>query len=502
MIRNSDILFGRTAATYQFADRETIRQAIREISSLQVVGIDKRIPQIMFERGYLNREQIYAILESLLQSHQIKSIYPLQTYLWSDQDEKLFFEYLGLPYGGRTLREVEEIPQQIAGKKLPISAESLLLCLNIKQTLEKGGIKVKLLSVIADKKLLTPQFAEILPHFASTKQTIITSQGRDEKQMRKSIAILFSQIAIVNEKLSQEHLQKALPIWESVSVLGLNLKYSELLFYLGYLDAQSTTRLASFLGSISGIDQHPRFPLFRLSREEKKFFDQLLEKGAFRSDILNTATQFLEKMKKLGLHTIRLSDVLILQGYLSRKMIARKWAEIRKKEMVEEVKKLQLERTEESKTLAQMNQKLNEELLKSQEVAKKAEAEVAKYYENAQQLGYEVVTTTQQEASQFEAELDETFRTSQEIQKAVIQKEVATFKNRVGKVGKEEAKPLHVLIDHYQSAQNHGNFYITIILLILGMMLLGFLFAWYNTSSEQAAGERAWFACAVGTKVL
>lgn len=489
MIRNSDILFGRTAATYQFADRETIRQAIREISALQVVGIDKRIPQVMFERGYLNRDQIYAILESLLQSHQIKSIYLLQTYLWSDQDEKQFCEYLGLPYGGRGWqREIEEIPTQVAGKNLPISAENLLLCLNIKQTLEKGGIKVKLLNVIADKKLLTPQFAAVLPRYEENKQIIITPQGRDEKQIRKSIAILFAQIAIVNEKLGQEQLQSAIPVWESVTSLGLNLKYSELLFYLGSIDAQSLTRLASFLGSLSGIDQHPRFPLFRLSREEKKFFDQLLEKGAFRSDILNNATLLVEKLKKLGLHAIRLSDVLILQGYLSRKMIARKWAEIRKKEMVEEVKKLQLERTAESKmALTAMNNKLNEELMKSQEVAKKAEAEEQKYYLEARHAGHEVVSSTQKEANQFEAELDETFRTSQEMQKAVIQKEVANFKNKADKLGKDQAKPLHVLIDHYQSTQSNVSFYVAIILLILGMMLLGFLpwlLAWYNAGLD------------------
>ena len=88
MIRNSDILFGRTTATYQFASKESIRQSIKEVSTLQVLGIEKRIHQILYERGYLNQDQVYAVLESLLQSQQLKKIKELVFYRFDEEDEK------------------------------------------------------------------------------------------------------------------------------------------------------------------------------------------------------------------------------------------------------------------------------------------------------------------------------------------------------------------------------------------------------------------------------
>ena len=41
-IRNSDIVFGRIAATFKFADKEAIRLAIQEVGALQGFGIDKQ----------------------------------------------------------------------------------------------------------------------------------------------------------------------------------------------------------------------------------------------------------------------------------------------------------------------------------------------------------------------------------------------------------------------------------------------------------------------------
>ena len=349
MIRNSDVLFGRTAATYKFTDQDTIRQIIKEVSSLQVLGIDKRMPQIMYERGILDIDQIYAILESLVRTRQIKKIRSLLTYNFSEADDQRFCEHIGLDYGQlQTQEALVKLPPEVIEANLPLPAKNLILCLNIKQSLQKAGIEVLLLNVIADKKLIDASFTQIIPDLADKQQVIVAPEGRDERRIRQSIGILISRIAMENDKMSEEQIRHSLAIWHQVSELGIRVKYPELLYYLGIISHKDAVRIAAFLASISKIDQQPRFALLQLDEEELRFFEELQEKGGLKPELVDQGKKLRQQLTELGMTNIHLSEVLILQGLLSRKAIAKKFDRIRKKEIGKAVQEIEIERTEEA----------------------------------------------------------------------------------------------------------------------------------------------------------
>ncbi len=466
MIRNSDVLFGRTAATYQFAEREIIRQVIQEVSSLQVLGIDKRMHQIMFERSYLTIDQIYAILESLIQSKQLKKIKTLVTYVFDESDEKRFYDYLRLPYESQ--EPIVQLPSEVP-QDLPIPSEELLLCLNLKHSLKKAGISAFLLNIIADKQLLNTRFLKIFPDLTEKRQVIVCPEDRTQARIQYSIGLLFAQIAVVQSKLKASQVGQSLFIWQSLQKLGLELRYSEVLCYLCFLDEPNATRIATTLAEISGVDQHPRLPFLPFNSTEQGYFDQLVAKGALPLPQLEQSKALLLRVHQEGLTQMRLSDIMVVQGIITHKSIAQQWADLRKKEVASQVQHLQLERTQEMPQEQELTKSLHQELEQNAEILRQADDGERRYRVEARR---KIVVRSSAEDHEFEKELDETFNQTQEQRIRELHEEAEFFQTQLKSVSPEQARGLYSMLAVYRH-KDYQYLWLKIGAILVLSMLLG-----------------------------
>ncbi len=419
-IRNSDIVFGRIAATFKFADKEAIRLAIQEVGALQGFGIDKRIHQVLFEKHHLNPEQIYAILEVLLETQTVKRIRTLVTYLFTEEDEKKFYEYLGWQESWEEGQDyLEKVPEIWIDKMLPILKQELLLCVNIKRKLQLAGISLNILEIIRDKQLLNTGFLEIFPDLNERKRVVIDLQKYDATLKRKNAAVLFSQLAICNGYMKQEDVERSIFVWEGSWNLGIRLKYAEVLFYMGILDETNSSKIAVMLQNLTKIDQGPRFPLMRLNAQERHYLDNLHEKGLLDETMWQEGQDLLIRLQHDGLEKMHLGDLLILQKKLSRKSISKQWAEYRKKEVAMQVKDLQMDKTQETRiSFLQIKHELDDELAQTEEVIRIADEEVKNYEKNAKHWIHQKKQKSDEEQD-FESKLKEDLLASQEHIKAI-----------------------------------------------------------------------------------
>ncbi len=477
MIRNSDILFGRMAATYQFTSKENILQAIKEVSALQVLGIEKRIYQILYERGYLNQDQVYAVLESLLQSQQIKKIKESFVFSFTQQDDKRLYDYLGIPYvPHQGEEELSLLAKQLQDKKLPFSLEELLLCLNIKNSLYKAGISCFLITIINDKKLLKENLNDFFADFSQRGFLLVSPKDRSKSRIRKSEALLFSQIALAKGKMAEKDKEKALFAWQSLEDSQLPIKYSELLFYMNLMDEQTASKIASTLYSLSGINQNPRFALFRLTEEEEKYFQFLLEKERIPKEYREKANNTLMRSLQEGLTKIRLSDIMLLQKSLSRKNIVRKYLHSKKNAIEKEVQKLQLDKTEEAEIgNIKRTKMISDELSRTEEVLNEAEKEEKKYVAKS----FFKKLQKSQEDDGFEKELDETFTTTQEQKKKELFDEVKKWKANLKNADEQHAQHLSSMIERYNKSKKKLQLAITAAIIII-MVFAGYCIASLN----------------------
>ncbi len=446
MIRNSDILFGRIAVKFRFVSRENTRQAIKEVSALQVLGIEKRLPQVMFERGYLIEEEIYAILEALLQSKQISRIRTLSTYLFTEEDERKFYAYLGLEYQPNRSEALISLPEHLQKRSdLPISCENLLACLNIKHNLNKAKISVFLLDIIYNKQFLTRNFSKIISDLDKKKHIIIKPSKHENNQFQHNVAVLFWQLGIIQGKLKQQDLKKIIFIWESLSSLEISLHISDLLFYMGILDKKSLEEISESLAKFTGIDQKPRFPLLHLSDTEQSCFEKLLNKGLFPEKNIEKAKTIFMRLQQEGLNYIRLSDVMILQKTLTRKQIIQQWANLRKKEIEQEVEKMQIDRTQEIDRDSVFGENLGAELAHNQEAVLQAEAEEKLYQEEFKR---KIVVQNSPEDNLLEKEFDETFQQAQEERLKEVEENVQFFQSELQKANVIDSRNIHTVLSH------------------------------------------------------
>jgi len=431
-IRNSDILFGRIITSYKWIDKETARESVQEVGALQGFGIDKRLHQVLFERSKVGIDEIYAVLEILLSMQKIPKIKTLITYLFTDDDEKRFYDFLEWKENWKDQEELTEIPEEWKNKELPILANELLLCVNIKHKLQIAGFSYKLLDIIRDKQLLNTNFLTILPELNDRKCIIVSSEKRDSARIHRSIALILSRLAVCNGSMKQEDADKSYHTWESIAHLGLHLRYSEILYYMGLLEESILSNLTETLQNTTQIDQIPRLPLIHLNAQERHFLENLHNKGVISEDVWKKGNEVLQQLQQHGLTKISLGDVLILQKKLTRKNIAKQWSEYRKKEVANQVKELQLEQTQEARiSYLKIERDFQEELARTEEVMKQADSEVMKYKRQAKSFYHKPVKSATEDKN-FENKLKEDLLSSQEhirvISKNLISQDYTKYK--------------------------------------------------------------------------
>ena len=478
MLRNIDTLFARVAVNYKFVSREAIKKIIKEISALQVLGIDKRIYQILFERKYLSTDQIYAVFESLIQSGEIRKLKTLITYQFTLEDDKKFYSYLGiknLDNHGKP-KDIKNTLAKLSNKNIPIKTDDLLLCLNIKYNLHKAGIETLLLNIIADKQFLNTGFKKILPNINKKRCIVISSKTRDRIRVNRSIGILYGQIAIINGMLTQDQLTETLFIWQALRDLKIRIKYSELLFYMKLLNEENVCSVAASLENLSNINQYPRFSSIRLNEQEEECFQKLLAKSVFNESIVQTGKDLLLRLRQEGLILARLSDTLILSGALNRKMIMDEFSKIRKHEIKCQVGNMEFDKTQEERVVIENGKnKFFNDIPKTQKITQQNKAEFLQY-NHVKKLFKNIILKAKCQDG-FQKELSDTFLNTQNKTKQAVTEEIKLWKQELVNADKKEARAISSMINQYEkkSIKIHLIFIVFIIL----MAFLGFLMAWF-----------------------
>lgn len=443
-MRSSDRLFGRTVATYQWVNREVIRQAIQELSSLEVHGIDKRIHQVMYERGYLQQDQIYAVLESLLQSKQLSKMKLLITYEFTQEDDQKLYTAWKLPFPLDSNEPISELPPEVLEQKLPIPPEDLLLCLNIKHSLNKAGISLLLLRIICDKRLLSIKFKKIIPDLLQRKRVIIDPEERNAARIQRSIALLFCRIGSIQGCLQEKNMEHTIFMWQTLLGMGVDLRYSELLFFLRLLDEPAANRIADTLLQTSGIDQKPRLPLIHLTEAEEKHFHQLVNESVIPAEDIEQIKNLWLRVQQEGLKQLTLAELMIIQGKLTRKEIAQAWADVCKKTIANEVKKVQMEHTEEMVTVPP--HALDRELVQTEELVKQVEAEEKNYAAHTKRR---MKVGSSEADQQLDNEIEETFQRTQEQRMREMHENAQFLESKLQGQDHIHARSLHTVIAHY-----------------------------------------------------
>ncbi|BBM85367.1 tetratricopeptide repeat protein [Candidatus Uabimicrobium amorphum] len=451
MVKNSDVLFGRTAATYQFVKREDIKMCVVEVSTSRVLGLKKHIAQVMYERGLLSIEQIFAVYYSMIRAQQIKKIRNYRVCQFTFADDEVFYEAIG---GKTSFQDDENFSAEEFKKKFAICVEDLNLCIDIQAKLENSQIKTPLLNILFHKKILSDPIKNLIPNVEDKIGSLNIAKGFDSKTVKKSIAVLINQIAIVNNKMSLENAKEALTKWEgSLGVTELSLKYLEVCFYCEFLKTEDCQKIASFLKKVSGIEYSLRFDLICLSDKEQQFFEKMREEKQLKESIVDEGLEIQELFAKHNL-SVPLSHILILKGNLKREAIAKKWADSQRIKLVREM----ADDTNVSATVqATVELPTHEEYVDPQEFA---------------------------ETEEFEKELDETFRTSQSMQKQALQGELQKLRERLKSANPIEMKTINTILGHYQKADTTIKKTVFTATIVVLSIMIGIFIAYEQAASS------------------
>ncbi len=451
MIRNSDFVFGKIAVTHQFADKQKVKQAIKLASALQVLGINKRVSQILYEEGVLSRENVCTIQYAMFQSLRTKKVHPLKTYNFTDQDDLILKQTLGVEKFPTDEKEGFPKVHEEVVQKYEISEKHIHLALNIQKNLSQAGFHIHLTTILHDKKLLSKKLRKKLPDLNSRRCKIEVSDF-SSTHVRKYIAILFGKIAISKKKLSSEQHEKAILLWKEIETKWkLPLKYSELLFFLNFLSRGDALEVSLSLHRRFHIDQRPRFHLFQLSPEEHDFFWQLKEKNQLKEGIVEKCEKILKELQAQGLE-IKLSEILVIKGYLSRKAITNKWALARKKEVAHKVRQLQMEKTEETQ-IDGMEGELEKAIEQTNFIISQVDQEEREHEATAETSLRAITDQEKSEEDSIEEELNQDFQESHQQQKQVIEEEIIYLKKRREYANADEAATIDTVLHHYQRSR-------------------------------------------------
>ncbi|WP_372367608.1 MFS transporter [Candidatus Uabimicrobium sp. HlEnr_7] len=306
MSRGSDIDFAKFSLIFGFAKKEEICSAIREVALLQELGINKRLPHIMYERRMLSAEQIQAIFWGLYHSKRIRR-YPTRiVYDFTHEDDQVFFEKASVP--------INDLIDDIRNKNKQESTfpqEFLIYCQDIQNTLAKKGFKRSLLSILNTKGYLTKPYKNLIPDIESKR--IVLASPRQVKEVhfrRRCEQILYSALAKKKFKLKDSEASHALDVWNQSLKHDIEFKYSEILFFLGYAKRTEVHSVAMVLEYITTIEQHPnvkfvdsRARLFSIQNPEYK------ERYAAEYELA-------EKLRSIGLVKIDGSNILIYKNII------------------------------------------------------------------------------------------------------------------------------------------------------------------------------------------
>ncbi|WP_372368395.1 tetratricopeptide repeat protein [Candidatus Uabimicrobium sp. HlEnr_7] len=452
MVKNSDVLFGRTAATYKFVSREDIKMCVVEVSTSRVLGIKRYVSQVMYERGLLSTEQIFAVYYSMIRSQQIKKVRNYRVCEFTFADDEILYNAVGakekIP-----LQENENSAEEFK-KKFAIGIEEFNLCIDIQKKLENAGIKTPLLNILFHKKLLSNPIKEIISDATSKISELNIAKDFTSKTVKKSIAILINQIAIINNRMTTSESSDALQKWENtLEIPRLSLKYLEVCFYLGFLSIADCQKIASFLKKVSGIEYGLRFHLVRLSDKEQEFFDLMQKENQLKESVVEEGKEIKQQFAKFGID-LPLPDILMLKGNLKRESIAKKWANSQRIKLVREI--------------AENDKDLDGTVQAPIKLPAKEEADPQEF----------------EETEEFAKELDETFRTSQTIQKKALQNEIQNLRARLKRASPVEVKTINTIIGHYQKADQAIKKTIFSIAAVVFFIFVGIFIAYQQKPSE------------------
>lgn len=301
MSRGSDIDFAKFSLLFGFAQKEEICSAIREVALLQELGINKRLPHIMYERKMLSAEQIQAIFWGLYYSKRIHR-YPTRiVYEFTQEDDQIFTQKASVPIND-LIDEIRKKDKQ----ESTFPQEFLIYCQDIQNTLAKKGFHRSLLSILNTKGYLTAPYKNFIPDIES-KRVILSSprQVKEAHFRRKCEQVLYAALAKKKFKLKDEEALHALDVWNQTLKFGIDFKYSEILFFLGYAKRTEVHSVGMVLEYITAINQNPNV----------KFIDSRARLFSIQNPEYETKYpkeyELAEKLRKLGLVKIDGSNILL-----------------------------------------------------------------------------------------------------------------------------------------------------------------------------------------------
>lgn len=325
---SSDIEFGKLALILGFLTKENVYNAVRETALLQEFGIPKRIAHVMYERHYLNADEIQAISWALYKTRKISRFPARVVYEFTEEDDKKFLEQAWRSVDD-LLAAVRKTPGKALDaqpdnapaeeKKTAFPQEVLIYCRDLQNQLRQKGFPRPLVSIISAKGFLQGQYRDLLPN-VEEKKKIITSpeQAKSWQQVRKWEAILFNAPALQKSKLTLEQSEQALESWQKFGEdFHLPLRYSEFLYYQGLMAKSDLTKLGIFVSEIAHIEVMPRFQIFDLSEEECEFVKAFMAKEEKYQHAYDKCSQLSTKLQKIGVN-IPPEKLLIHQEYISR----------------------------------------------------------------------------------------------------------------------------------------------------------------------------------------
>ena len=307
MSRGSDIDFAKFCLIFGFAKKDDICSAIREVALLQELGINKRLPHVMYERGFLSTDQVQAIFWGLYNSKRIRR-YPTRiVYEFSEEDDLAFFARASIP-----INDLIDGIRKHTNNDHSFPQEFLIYCQDIQSKLNKKGFPRTLLSILNTKGYLSKPYKNLVPNIEN-KRVILSSprQIKEPAFQQKCEQILFAALAKKKFNLKAEEAEHSLSVWQKViKKYDIDFKYSEILFFLGYAKRTEVHSVGMILEYVTGINQNPRVKfidsrarLFSIQHPEFK------EKYAKEYDIA-------ENLRAAGLVKLDGSNILLYKNII------------------------------------------------------------------------------------------------------------------------------------------------------------------------------------------
>lgn len=308
MSRGSDIDFAKFCLIFGFVKKDDICSAIREVALLQELGINKRLPHVMYERKFLNADQVQAIFWGLYNSKRIRR-YPTRiVYEFTEQDDVAFCAKASIPINDL----IDGIRKHTTNRENSFPQEFLIYCQDIQNKLIKKGFPRTLLSILNTKGYLTKPHKHLVSDIEN-KRILLTSprQIKEPFFQQKCEQLLFAALAKKKFRLKEKEASHSLNVWQkTIRKYGIDFKYSEVLFFLGYAKRTEVHSVGMILKYVTGIDQNPRVKF--IDSRAKLFSIQHPDYKKKYSNEYDIA----EKLRSVGLVKLDGSNILLYKNII------------------------------------------------------------------------------------------------------------------------------------------------------------------------------------------